>query len=1768
MAKTYNFRITAEGLSKLKTDLADAGQTGKQAFASIEDAIPGVGNAARRAEAEIDRLRAMSLKTANDNTIWARSMREASTSMEGMGGMAGRLAGSLAALGPVGLAVGAALGVITVGLGAVSAAGQRVAAIEGPLRVAAGSATATQQAMTALAKSAFELGAPLSAGAEMFGRMARASGDLGATRTQIMQLTDTVQKLGMAGGASATEVANGTTQLGQALASGRLQGDELRSILESMPTLAKAIADGLGVSVGQLREMGTAGQLTSERVFGAILSQTDAANRAFAQLPDTVERASQRASDAWDLFLSRIDKAIGLNEKLAAVINQIARGINAITPDPAAPNVAALEAERNRLLNSRNQGGLLGEWFASKDAARLLEVERQLAQIESDRLALAAEGAGIRQQAFKREYEAMQLIARTGNEITGEYERQTAMLQKSEAVQKASAEAEKARLAVLKEAGVGGYGDFAKLSVSDPAKAAQLGAEMDRAADAAERFVRAQIGAEEAKKRATETAREQAKIEKESWDLVVKQAAEYDKARTDAEKRGRAIIEAEAKKNVEIEKGIVKLENEAALSAASTAERRAQSAILEAQSRLYDDHGNKIRDLTAAERARITAAVQLRETNEAQVRALEEQQRATDQMIDRVVDYGGDRFADFMGKNRRNWREMLDDMGSTAIAMFAKMAFEAAARPMVMHVVGAFSGLFGSDAGGSAAAPGRAAAAASGASGGSWSSILDFDRIFGAGSGSLSPRLDAWAARNIGWGGGASAATGPVNLWEMAEAGLPLPAAPGLLNGGSALGGFASASNVLGIVGAALPGLISGNLVQAGFGVGGAALGTVLFPGLGTAIGGVLGNLVGGLFGGDDKKPVGNAQFEGIRNNRLHIGAGGVTSLDDAPTDAVVQMRAQTETAVNKLIEAYGLVINKDLFQADYGDQRFAGFGNTSNIDLFTSPEDYIRALFAAGSDKYGAAISGGRGQVGTVLDLMRAGTYKPASVQEIDEALALGAGFDRNIALAGAGGTGTRQGQRLGLQYQAEDAARTQAEGYTAYLEKARKVFGAGSVQDQQATAAVRQQALAGLGIGPEGGGAALTGRGAEIASMMATIDAAAASLKAAGLTDPEITAAQAQARDQGLQPYRQSLTDQMALANAGGANTLAGQGVAMRMAAEERATGLKSGVTDLLGTAEALYGRDSQQFRDAQAAARNQALTAYGIGPGSGAANAALGVGGGQSEALTGLAAGIAAIKAEALAAKPVLEAAGLSVTEVAQAMAGIEANGVAQLRETFQKDIDRAYKGLTDPEGLKRDDLQDQVDQILDDARALGDPESWAKAKQYTDLIVKNFETTAALAAEEAANKQYAAQAGAQTATMVAQQQAAVTAAQKALTEADAAVAKAQSDLNAATAAVQQQITAAGQAAQNWASVAERLGAARRDLTMGDLSPYSEAEKLRLAAARVTELRGQIVPGGTDAKTIAAMEALPDAIRQYLQLDKLFNTASDDSTYGQHFRDMTELLDATETTAVRQARLAQNQYDLLQAQLPTMGTNVKSIAEATAAMNAALSAQQTAQTGVTGAQQGANNYLAGQFDVVAGKAAAYAAELRSNNPNWTEAQVRERVLAQHGGERDAILNAITDWKILDQIGNKYWEGLTFAEAPEAEYLRASIARLGGKATFALGGKVAGGIAGIDSVNALLMPGERVLTVQQDRIFEALHQRVVNDNLSPDIGPIIGELAGLPVSFRNAMVPTESLLSRILDENRRINVSLERIERRLAEVERPRDDMFGRNLQRKGKK
>ena len=169
--------------------------------------------------------------------------------------------------------------------------------------------------------------------ATLYASVASSSKELGKSQAEVLAFTEDVSRAMVLGGGSAQGQQAALVQLGQALASGVLRGDELNSILEQSRRLARAIADGMGVSVGQLRSMGAEGKLTANDVFMAIRSQSDVLRSEMGRTQWRVDQAYTRMLNAAGRFFDKIEKRTGAVSMIARGLSNVATIIENIDID-------------------------------------------------------------------------------------------------------------------------------------------------------------------------------------------------------------------------------------------------------------------------------------------------------------------------------------------------------------------------------------------------------------------------------------------------------------------------------------------------------------------------------------------------------------------------------------------------------------------------------------------------------------------------------------------------------------------------------------------------------------------------------------------------------------------------------------------------------------------------------------------------------------------------------------------------------------------------------------------------------------------------------------------------------------------------------------------------------------------------------------------------------------------------------------------------------------------------------------------------------------------------------------------------------------------------------------------------------------------------------------------------------------------------------------------------------------------------------------------
>jgi tape measure domain-containing protein len=168
----------------------------------------------------------------------------------------------------------------------------------------------------------------LASTAELYQRIARSAELLGISQQRVLDVTKSVSKAITISGVSATAANAAIVQLGQGLASGTLRGDELRSVLEQTPRLARAIADGLKVPIGALRELGKAGKLSAQDVIAALESQKDVLDREFGDIDVTIGQAFVTLESSLIRFVGRFGEATGFFMQGARSIQLIGTSVD------------------------------------------------------------------------------------------------------------------------------------------------------------------------------------------------------------------------------------------------------------------------------------------------------------------------------------------------------------------------------------------------------------------------------------------------------------------------------------------------------------------------------------------------------------------------------------------------------------------------------------------------------------------------------------------------------------------------------------------------------------------------------------------------------------------------------------------------------------------------------------------------------------------------------------------------------------------------------------------------------------------------------------------------------------------------------------------------------------------------------------------------------------------------------------------------------------------------------------------------------------------------------------------------------------------------------------------------------------------------------------------------------------------------------------------------------------------------------------------------
>lgn len=237
----------------------------------------------------------------------------------GIAGLAARGGGALAAAGGIaGLALAGR---------AYAKALDPIKKMEAQLKLATSSQDEFNRAQEETFRLSQENQAPLEDVVGLYARLAPALKEAGRTQGDALKIIDAVTKSLRISGASAEETASTIQQFSQALGSGVLRGEEFNTLAESSPRLLKALADGLNVNVGALRNMAAEGKLTANVIADALVGQLPKLAEEAAMLPETYSGAVTKLANENTLLLKSLDELTGASDKAVGGVNALATAI-------------------------------------------------------------------------------------------------------------------------------------------------------------------------------------------------------------------------------------------------------------------------------------------------------------------------------------------------------------------------------------------------------------------------------------------------------------------------------------------------------------------------------------------------------------------------------------------------------------------------------------------------------------------------------------------------------------------------------------------------------------------------------------------------------------------------------------------------------------------------------------------------------------------------------------------------------------------------------------------------------------------------------------------------------------------------------------------------------------------------------------------------------------------------------------------------------------------------------------------------------------------------------------------------------------------------------------------------------------------------------------------------------------------------------------------------------------------------------------------------
>lgn len=250
---------------------------------------------------------------------------------------------------------------------------------------------------------------------QLYSRFARSTKELEVSESDLLKVTKAVNQAIQISGASAASADAAIFQLSQGLA-GALRGEELNSVLEQTPRLAQAIAEGLGITIGELRKYGEEGKLNAEAVLDAIKSQSDVLQQEFKDVEKTVGQSVTVLGNNFSKLVSKIDEATGASgflietlEGWADLTERLADGNEGLDElNKKAIELVRIEGQRRALqrqIKSLQDNIIQGSIEQASQEAGILARQRKVNELKQKEAVLKKELTNLSKQNIENQKE-------------------------------------------------------------------------------------------------------------------------------------------------------------------------------------------------------------------------------------------------------------------------------------------------------------------------------------------------------------------------------------------------------------------------------------------------------------------------------------------------------------------------------------------------------------------------------------------------------------------------------------------------------------------------------------------------------------------------------------------------------------------------------------------------------------------------------------------------------------------------------------------------------------------------------------------------------------------------------------------------------------------------------------------------------------------------------------------------------------------------------------------------------------------------------------------------------------------------------------------------------------------------------------------------------------------------------------------------------------------------------------------------------------------